>query len=67
MAHQVEDEAEIGDGEQGREDVEDGVVEVRHIHHHKVHVDGAHHHYDQTSTDLPHAANTKPSSSTDHS
>ncbi len=60
MSHQVADEAEVGDGEQGRADIEGDAVEGRHIHHHKVHVDGAHHQDDQTSADLPHAANTTP-------
>lgn len=67
MAHQVEDEAEIGEREDGGEDVEDGVVECKHIHHHKVDVDGAHPQDEQTPADLPHAANTTPSSTADHS
>lgn len=67
VPHQVEDEAEIGEGEDGGEDVEDGVVECKHIHHHKVDVDGAHPQDEQTPADLPHAANTTPSSTADHS
>lgn len=54
VPHQVEDEAEIDDGEEGGADVDDGAVQGRHIHHHEVDVDGTHQQDEQPPADLPH-------------
>jgi len=47
--HQVAHKAQIGQGEQSSEDIEQHTVQRRDVHHHKVYVDGTNHQDDDAS------------------
>lgn len=53
MTYQVTHKAEVGHREEGSEDVQQHVVQRRHVNHHKVHVDRTNHQDDDAARNLP--------------